>query len=181
MPNDLDSFQRSSIPRQTLPRAGGTAAARLEKIVIGSLDDPGKGIEAQYNPKDIAIEQSQTWNAHPNKGNLPDLAFGGGGGRTMTLELFFDGFEAGQSVQPAIDALIELSRVRDLDSSQDRMLRPHVVAVVWGDPKQGGMASLRGVIESISTKLTMFTPGGAPVRATCSLKVREVAKIVDGR
>jgi hypothetical protein len=71
--------------------------------------------------------------------------------------------------------------VRNLDSSKDHMLRPHVVAVVWGDPKQGGMASMGGVIESISTKLTMFSPAGAPVRATCSLKVREVAKIVDGR
>jgi hypothetical protein len=180
MSNSLDSFERSRIPRQTLPRAGITVA-RLERIVIGSLDDPGKGIEAQYNPKDIAFEYTQTWNAHPNKGNLPDLTFGGGGGRTMTLELLFDGFEAGMSVQPAIDALVELSRVRDLDSSKDHMLRPHVVAVVWGDPKQGGMASMRGVIESISVKLTMFAPGGAPVRATCALKVREVAKIVDGR
>jgi contractile injection system tube protein len=174
--NDLDSFQRSSIPRQTLHRVGGPGGARLEKIVIGSLDDPGVGVEAQYNPKDISIEQSQTWNAHPNKGNLPDLAFGGGAGRTMSLELFFDGFESGQSVQPAIDALVDLSRVRKLDSSQDSMLRPHVVAVVWGD-----LASMRGVIEQISTKLTMFLPSGAPVRATCQLKIREVAKIVDGR
>ncbi len=174
----LDPLDRHRVRdhREALPRAGNPDKTGLTRISIGSLDDSHLGIEAQYNPKDISIEQSWTWSAQKNKGNVPDLAFGGGGGRVMTIELVFDGFERGLSVQPSIDALVELSRVRDLGSSKDEMLRPHTVAVVWGD-----MESLRGVIESISTKLTVFAPGGAPLRATVSVKIREVSKIVPAK
>ena len=178
MSKDLVSFDRSCVPHQRLPRPS-PAGARLERIVIGSLDDPSKGIEAQYNPKELSFDQSIPWTPHKVRGNLPDLQFTGGDGRTMSFELFFDGFEAGQSVQQAIADLVELSRVRNPDSNDDDLLRPHVIAVVWGSQgTEGAAPPFRGVIESISTKLTMFLPDGRPVRATCQVKVREVAKIV---
>jgi hypothetical protein len=57
--------------------------------------------------------------------------------------------------------------------------------VVWGaggpptDVLGGG--PFRGVIESLQTKYTMFLPNGTPVRATCNVKIKEAARIVQGK
>ena len=154
------------------PSAFG-AGPKLEKLMIGSLDDLGRGIEAQFNPKELAIDQTVPWHAHKQrKSNSPRLEFSGGDGRTMTLELLFDGYETGKSVEPMVLELASLGNIRDHDSSHEDRLRPHRVAVVFG----GGASSIRpfkGVIQSISTKYTMFLPDGTPVRATCSVKLKE--------
>jgi hypothetical protein len=46
------------------------------------------------------------------------------------------------------------------------------VMVVWS----GGLPEFMGVIESVSTKYTMFLPSGTPVRATASVRVKEADK-----
>ena len=45
--------------------------------------------------------------------------------------------------------------------------------VVWGDDMQ----KFIGVVESVSTKYTMFMPGGRPVRATASVKLIEAERM----
>jgi Contractile injection system tube protein len=150
--------------------------ARLKKVVIGSLDDIDLGVEAQYNPSEITIELSVPWSQQKTKGEQPYLEFTGSQGRSLSFELLFDGFERGASVQGAVDDLTELASVRDADSEHEDLRRPHVVAVAWGEHADN-IPAVRGVIESLSTKYTMFFPDGRPARATCSIKIREA---IDG-
>lgn len=166
---------RPSAPPQPLARPTPTTSTRLEKIVIGSLDDANVGVEAQYNPRELTIDKAVPWTEHKvTKKDDPDLEFTGGGARTMSLELTFDGFETGQSVETSVDALMTMAQVRDPDATDAEQLRPHRVAVVWGSREK--TPAFRGVIESLSTKYTMFLPDGTPARAVCSIKIKEAQR-----
>jgi Contractile injection system tube protein len=170
---------RKDLKAQPLPSY--SIGPRLEKVMLGSLDDLGKGIEAQFNPKELSIERSIPWETHKlPRSDRPALEFTGGDGRTLSLELLFDGYESGQSVQGTVHALEELAAVRD-PAGQEDQLRPHQVAVVWGADGGRNLPAFRGVIVSISTKYTMFLPDGAPVRATCAVKVKEAAVLRTGK
>lgn len=166
----------SERPPQTLRRPTPSAPTRLEKIVIGSLDDPHVGVEAQYNPRELTIDKAVPWTEHKvTKKDDPDLEFTGGGARTMSLELTFDGFESGQSVEDSVDALTAMAQVRQPDAHDAELLRPHRVAVVWGS-RETKTPAFRGVIESLSTKFTMFLPDGTPARAVCTIKIKEAQR-----
>src|SRR5882762_1496867 len=162
---------------QLLPSPIRPGSDKLEKVIIGSLDDEGIGVEAQYNPKELSIDISVPWTAHKViNAHKPDLEFVGGEMRTISLELLFDGYETGQSVQQSVGLLGTLATVRAIDSTDPKMRRPHFVAVVWGD-RPDTIPVFRGVIESISTKYTMFLRDGRPVRATCAVKIKEARKV----
>ena len=89
---------------------------QLQKVQIGSLDDVGKGIEAQYNPREISVDKSVAWSKHKNSsGDQPWLEFTGADGRSMGLELTFDGFEKPFAEIPREDATF---------SVRDRIIRP---------------------------------------------------------
>jgi len=143
----------------------------IEKLMIGSLDELEKGVEAQFNPRELAIEQPVPWQQHKHRADdTPWLEFTGGENRTMSLELMFDGYETGQSVEPMVLQLANLGRIRDPASKKEEMKRPHQVVVVFGT---AGLRPFKGVIESLSTKYTMFLRDGTPVRATCHVKIKE--------
>jgi hypothetical protein len=89
----------------------------------------------------------------------------------MTVELLFDGFEDHVSVQPQLKVLEALSSIQDLGSKQAPTRRPHHCVVAWD------IADTRpfsGVITSLSTRLLMFAPSGAPLRASCTVQLTEV-------
>jgi hypothetical protein len=178
MSNDTPSVPQQKLTRPPMP----FGSPQLAKVIIGSLDDVGLGVEAQYNPKELTIDHSIPWQAAKNiKGHEPSLEFAGGDGRSLSFELLFDGFESGQSVEQAVQDLTKLARVRKPESTVDELRRPHKVAVVWGagssDSSTDYVPPFRGVIESVQTKYTMFLPNGTPVRATCQVKIKEAAKV----
>jgi len=156
------------------------------KLWIGSLDDPIKQVRAQYNPKELQIDKSIPWGEHkPNDGSSgqkskkkqqqvsqADLEFKGAPTRSMTVELLFDGYEEAESVEPDIRLLEELSSVQDAPANQPDLRRPHHCVVAWG-PSQESMRPFRCVIESLSVKYTMWDRNGTPLRATCTVKLKE--------
>ncbi|MFT3691984.1 MAG: phage tail protein [Kofleriaceae bacterium] len=148
------------------------------KISIGSLDEAGLSVDAQYNPKELQIDKSVPWQKH-NKANANglQLEFTGAEGRTMSVDLLFDGYEEGASVQPSVDVLQQLATVREPNSSEDDKRRPHHCVVVWGTVMGGGDNKFKCVIEQISTKYTMFSQDGAPLRATVTLKLKEAERV----
>jgi hypothetical protein len=96
----------------------------------------------------------------------------------MTVEMLFDGYEeGGRSVNVAacVGVLEELARVRDPSSTDEKMRRPHHCTVSWGER---GLPRFDCVIENLSTKYSMFSSDGKPLRATCTVKLKE-AKSVD--
>ena len=89
--------------------------AAKEKLTIGSVDQSSLHVEAQYNPKELQVDKVIPWTKanQANKTNNEGihLEFSGAEGRTMTVEMMFDGFEKNQSVAPKIKILEDLASV----------------------------------------------------------------------
>jgi hypothetical protein len=139
------------------------------KLTIASLEPEAADlvVEAQYNPKELQIEKAVPWMEHQGM----QLEYGGIKSRSMTIEMLFDGYEQGASIDDRVAKLERLSSPRDESSRREAMRRPHRCVVVWGDR---GMPRLRCVIESLVTKYVMWDREGTPVRAICTVKVKEV-------
>jgi Contractile injection system tube protein len=148
------------------------------KLLIFSLDPNPAGtqvIEAQYNPKELGVDKSVPWQKAPTStGDQPEMQFTAAEGRSMSFELFFDTYESGANVHTTyVDKLITLAMVMSSDpKAKEELKRPPRVRIKWGN----GLPQFDGVIESVSTKYTMFLPDGTPVRATCSMKVKEASR-----
>jgi hypothetical protein len=162
------------------------------KVSIGSMDG-GPTVHAHYNPKELQIDKAVPWSKvnEANQSNSLGGLFGGGGGggegihleftgaegRTVTLELLFDGYEqGGVNVGQCVRNLETLASVIRPGSMREDDRRPHRCIVVWGEVLDG----FKCVIESLSTKYTMFSESGEPLRATCTVKLKE-ADIVSGK
>jgi hypothetical protein len=161
--------------------AHGAKDSKFE-VSIGSLDEPSKSVFAQYRPKELDVQQTVPWTKHTNKspdGSL-QLEFSGADGRDASIELFFDASEISNgSVQNEIDKLTELATVRDPTSTKDEMKRPHHCVMVFGNVYK--KRPFTCVITSMATKFTMFSPTGDPIRATVSLKLKEMHLAKQGK
>ena len=143
-----------------------------EKCTIVTLDGPSVQVTAQYNPKEVSIDKSVPWNKHKNpKGDIPMLEFTNAENRTLSLELFFDTFESGKNVSDQVNDLHKMTLI-NASAGSEKDKHPPRVMVTWG-----GLPKFKGVIESLGTKYTMFLPDGTPVRATCTLKIKEVDEV----
>ncbi len=182
---------------------------KIARLTIGSLDDSSLTVVAQYNPKEIELARTVPWQKH-NSDNTPeakrkkpapgsDVEYTGGEGRTISLELFFDGFEGEKSVLKQLLDLDEMACPRDAASTKSELKRPHQCVVVWGaysdmvkEPPTGAnpgkltrpeeeksMRPLRCVIDSLTVKYTMFSANGVPLRATANVKLREASVKVE--
>jgi hypothetical protein len=159
------------------------ATARLLIGPVHGEDVPGfpdGGVAGDYNPKELQVDKSMPWQKHSysnkngdtaknDRGNL-HLEFTGAEGRSMTIELMFDGYEQKASVAASVANLEKLTNVIDPTASDENKRRPPLCLIAWGDK---GLPSFKCVIESLSTKYTMFSSDGAPLRATCTLKLKE--------
>jgi hypothetical protein len=131
-------------------------------------------ITAQYNPKELAVDKSVPWSKHKDsKSDHPHLEFSGADGRSMGFELMFDTYEDDSNVQNKVEILQRMAMVRNPASgAAEDEKRPSRVKVIWA----GGLPPFEGVIESVGTKYTMFSDKGFPVRATCTVKIKEASR-----
>src|SRR2546430_968072 len=112
-----------------------------KKLKIGSLDDTGLHVEAQYNPKELQVDKPVPWTKHnmanKSEGEKADgkihLEFTGAESRSMSVELLFDGFEQKKSVAPSVSALEAMASVIDASDKSEDKRRPHHCVVSWGD------------------------------------------------
>lgn len=148
-----------------------TNNAAANKIVI--VAENGITVTAQYNPKEVGLDKSVPWQKGKNsKANTPDLEFTSADGRSLSVELFFDTYEQGTDVHATyVASLLKMAEVMNEDGSEEQK-RPPMVKVTWGT-----LPEFKGVLESVSTKFTMFTPAGIPVRATCTCKFKEANRL----
>jgi hypothetical protein len=160
------------------------------KLRIASIDVPALALQAQYNPKELQIDKQIPWNDHNNRDNRTgtkrpdsstqsDLEFNGVAKRTMQIELLFDGYEKGESVEPQVERLEQLSTVQHFTEPEEER-RPHHCLVAWG-AHPGGMRPFPCVIESLSTKYTMWDANGMALRATCTVKLKEAERMSRSR
>jgi len=170
---------------------------QIARLTIGSLDDPKLNVVAQYNPKELELARTVPWTKH-NSDNTPesrrkkpapgtDVEFTGAEGRTISLELLFDGFENNRSVLKQVLDLDEMATPREATSTKSELRRPHQCVVVWGTyaeldkrtrerpETELAMRPLRCVIDSLTVKYTMFSEAGVPLRAVANVKLREAS------
>src|SRR5262245_35651389 len=155
-----------------------------KKLSIGTVDYIGGQfhVDAQYNPKELQVDMPVPWAKHnmankseaaKERGSL-HLEFTGAESRTMQVEMLFDGFEQKKSIADQVAQLEKMASVMKADSPKEDERRPPLCVVTWGDR---GLPSFRCVIESLSTKYTMFDTNGTPLRATCTVKLKEATKL----
>jgi phage protein U len=141
-------------------------------ISIASVDT-GIHVDAQYNPKELQIDKTVPWQKNPQSNKSPEkgiqLEFTGAEGRSMSIELLFDGYEKNESVAGKVETLNTMASVLEPGASDENKRRPHRCVVTWGTT----VPNFRCVIESLSTKYTMFSDKGVPLRATCTVKLKE--------
>ena len=111
----------------------------LEKAFI-ELKDASKRLTCMFNPREYTIAKSSTWHKTPAKGakSAPKPEFVGANPRTMTLELFFDGWErsadltqGSNDVSKAIDTLMDWTTPTQ-KSLSDNKPNPPIVVFHWG-------------------------------------------------
>lgn len=152
-----------------------TTPKKLHIITLDAVTPEGKiDLTVQYNPKELAVDKSVPWSKHKDsKSDQPNLEFSGADGRSMSFELMFDTYEDDENVHGTVSKLQRMAMVRNpSESAPEDEKRPPRVKVLW----DGGLPAFEGVIESIGTKYTMFSPKGYPVRATCTVKVKEASR-----
>jgi nucleoid-associated protein YgaU len=141
-------------------------------------------IEVLFNPNTYSITKSVSWTAaaasSPAAGqterrrNAPALQFGGGQGRALSLELFFDTTEetddAKKDVRNLTNQIVKLTRiVRDLDPQ-----RPPICVVSWGTvTPPGSDFPFTGVVTQLTQRFSLFLPDGRPVRANLTVAFTE--------
>jgi nucleoid-associated protein YgaU len=148
----------------------------LEKLTIKPLP-PSKLAEFKvlFNPNSYRISKTVNWSQENASSMLdaPSLDFGGGSGRELTLNLFFDVTEekeGSRDVRSLTNRFVELTRI---ERSSDQ-LRPPVCRISWGDaPPSKSDFPFTGVVTSLSQEFTLFDNKGKPVRARLDVTFKE--------
>ena len=141
----------------------------LAKAVIEPESPPGaQEIVVLFNPTNYGLDKANTFDevGVPGLGS-PLIQFVRGGAQTLTMDLFFDTYEAGRDVRE------HTSRIYGLLAIERTTHAPPVCAFRWGT------FSFRCVLERVSGRFTLFFDDGRPARATLSVTFREFVDVQD--
>lgn len=146
-----------------------------EPSTDGSFSRPGSQIgkiEFQFNPKELSLSKTANWSRPSGRGNKRSgpPQFNGPQPSKLTLEMFFDASDSqDNSVVRRVEQLFACCVPTDASHQQHRGSPPWVLF------RWGGLTGFLAYISSVSAKYTLFTPGGLPVRAACSVTLEEIA------
>jgi hypothetical protein len=125
-----------------------------------------------FNPAELTITKSASWNAAEKKGgNAPPLRFSAGQPGTLTMSITLDTTDKGTSVTKHTDLLFKLVQVDKTLPSTDQgrnKARPPWVVFDWGE-----MHSFKCVVERLTVKFTYFAANGTPLRAKVDLALKQ--------
>lgn len=155
------------------------------------------GIKVLFNPASYSISKSVSWNPPRSPGtggssgeslenkneaqtrrglNAPQVAFGGGSARQLSLELFYDTtlpIEGMDNVKPMSDVRNETNKIAELTQIERDEQKPPVCLVSWGAPLTNSDFPFKGVITNLTQRFTLFTTSGVPLRASLTVSFRE--------
>jgi nucleoid-associated protein YgaU len=157
------NLQRAFLELREPPAGGGTANPGNE--VLGT-------IEFQFNPKELTLAKNAKWKreAQRNAKKSGPPEFTGSDPSKLSLEMFFDATSAmDDKVVKAVEKLFACC-VPTEKSRQGKKGSPPWVIFHWG-----GMTSFPAYMSSVTAKYTLFTPGGTPVRALCTVTLEEIS------
>lgn len=175
---------------------GTATSGELKKLTISyerRLRGEQGTIEALFNPDEITVSRSADWEAEPIAGHggpdgrTPELLFRSVAAATLSLDLFFDTYEARPdslgwaraalppvpggvvSRRTATDVRVHTLAVADLARIVPDLHRPPVCRLRWGS-----FSIFDGVLTDLTERYTMFLEDGTPVRATLSCRFLQV-------
>jgi nucleoid-associated protein YgaU len=148
----------------------------MTKAIL-TADDGSSSVKFRYNPKELSVSKSATWNRPTNKGakSSSKPEFGGVQPQTVQLEIFFDDWDNEEGpnqgdLMKDIETLLGWLKPSK-KSVNDKKPQPKALQFLWG---QGPLAEFKGFLKSVSAKYTMFKPDGTPVRATVQIALEEI-------
>jgi nucleoid-associated protein YgaU len=160
--------------------SGDKGRPQMEKAVLKLYDPTPSGgspgaergsISFQFNPKEVTIQKAAKWERKTAKGakKAGPPEFSGAEPCKLTLEMFFDasGKQDG-SVVAAVEQLFSCT-VPTEESAGQKKPSPPLVVLHWG-----AIASFPAFVTSVSAKYTLFSSGGLPIRALCSISLEEM-------
>jgi nucleoid-associated protein YgaU len=130
----------------------------------------GESISFQFNPKELQVDKAAKWKFDAKAGSkkAPPAQYLGPDPASMTLEMFLDASEdtagdVSKKVKKLTDACIPTQSSKDKGKPL-----PKGVRFGWGS------FSFEGYIEKVSAKYTLFRPDGTPIRASCTISMKEL-------
>lgn len=142
------------------------ALAKLTILVETAPNVFGQQIEALFNPNQISMSKSVNWRLVPTaERDVPAAQFTYGEPTALTMDLFFDTFEAGTDVRTYTQKIVALTTIEQ----HGNIHRPPICQLSWG---QFGVF-FQGVMSNLSQRFTVFKSDGTPLRATLGCSFQE--------
>jgi hypothetical protein len=125
------------------------------------VESSNESIEVLFNPSEYSIDRENKYAYHIMPGlSAPITQFISGDASILSMELFFDTYEAQTDVRDHTKLIYALL---DVDSDSHT---PPVCKFIWGS------VNFRGFMEKVSQRFTMFLDSGIPVRAILNVQIR---------
>lgn len=128
-------------------------------------------ITFQFNPKELTIAKSAKWErkSDPKAKKAAPPQFTGADPCKLTLEMFFDASRTHDgSVVAAVEQVFSCCVPTEKTAGEPKPIPPLVV-FTWGS-----ISSFPAFVTQVSAKYTLFSSGGVPIRATCSVTLEEM-------
>jgi LysM repeat protein len=142
----------------------------LNKLSIKNLDN-GEEFKVLFNPTEYTFEDSSKWQDQQGNRRRPELQYTGGERKRLSMELFYDTYEAKEDVRLYTGKLQQLLVVTTDGGNNGK--RPPVVELSWGQAQSNVGFPFKCVLESLKQQFTLFTSDGMPVRAKVSVSFKE--------
>ena len=142
----------------------------LNKLSIKNLDN-GEEFKVLFNPTEYSFEDASKWQEQEGNRRRPELQYTGGERKKLSMELFYDTYEAKEDVRLYTGKLQQLLVVTTDGGNNGK--RPPVVELSWGQAQSNVGFPFKCVLESLKQQFTLFTSDGMPVRAKVSVSFKE--------
>lgn len=167
----------------------------LAKLHIKPMPPSGlAAFDVLFNPNTYSIVKPVTWSpqraasatgadasATNRDLDAPPLEYGGGGSRTLTLQLFFDVTEPIDGREIA-DVREETNKIVTLTRIERDQGKPPVCEITWGKAAPQGIDfPFTGVVTNLTQNFTMFRKTGEPVRANLTVVFTEYSDPVQNK
>ena len=134
--------------------------------------ETGETFEFLFNPAELVIDKTATWQAGNAKGkNAPKLRFQEGQSGSLSFTATFDTTSDGSDVTEHTNKLLALlhtdEELRGSDQQRNQT-RPPWVRFHWGS-----LRSFKAVVERARITFTYFSPSGTALRAKADLTLKQ--------
>lgn len=130
-------------------------------------------IEVLYYPTEYSMEKSNKYSEVDVPGlETPYIQYSKGNSGSVSMEVFYDTYEKDTDVRDYSNQLSDLLKI-DMD-----LHAPPPLSFIWGMPAAEPFTC---VLEKVSTKYTMFSSNGYPIRARLNITLKEFKTALNTR